>query len=283
MNCSGRSPRIVPLMTDSGQGPGSGHRHEAWPAGVVLLDKPCGMTSFAVIRRVRRLCGVKKVGHAGTLDPFASGLLVVCIGRAATRHVDRFMGGRKVYRAGIRLGVETSTLDPEGEVVRRRPVPELSGEDISSCLKEFVGPRMQAPPAFSAAKHKGKPLYHYARQGIEIKKDPRPIEIYSLRFLGYDAALGRLECELACSRGTYVRVLAAEIGERLGCGAHLETLRRTASGGFSVRQALAVEDLAVSAAASLLRSAMMDVETALARGGEKAVSHASFSPVRATE
>ncbi|MBW1750306.1 MAG: tRNA pseudouridine(55) synthase TruB, partial [Deltaproteobacteria bacterium] len=149
-------------------------------AGVFLIDKPMGMSSFAVVKKVRWLLGVKKVGHAGTLDPFATGLLIICAGRPATRHIDRFMAGRKTYQALLQLGIETETQDPEGVVTAKRPVPELTGQELGSVLQEFTGPQMQAPPPYSAAKHKGKPLYHYARQGIMIQKDPKPIEIYSL-------------------------------------------------------------------------------------------------------
>ncbi len=207
-------------------------------AGVFPVDKPRGKTSFAVVRRVRHLLGIKKVGHAGTLDPFATGVLILCAGRPATQHIERFMSGRKEYRALLQLGVETETQDPEGRITARAPVPALSGTEIAACLAEFVGTRMQAPPPYSAAKYKGKPLYHYARQGIVISKEPRPVQIHRIDCLGYDPVLARLEIMVSCSRGTYIRVLAAEIGTRIGCGAHLLELRRTASGGFSVEECL---------------------------------------------
>ncbi len=233
-------------------------------AGVILIDKPTGITSFGIVRKVRRLLGVKKVGHAGTLDPFASGLLIVCAGRGATRHIEEFMQGRKRYRAVLQLGMETETQDREGRITATGAVPDLTPADIEQCLKGFVGPQLQAPPPFSAAKHKGKPLYHYARQGIMIRKEPRAIEIYSLCSLGYDASTHLLECEVACSRGTYIRVLAADIGERLGCGAHLHALRRTESSGFTVEDALAGTLLDADNALEHLLSAMMSVDQALA-------------------
>ena len=234
-------------------------------AGVTLIDKPTGITSFGIVRKVRRLLGVKKVGHAGTLDPFASGLLIVCAGRGATRHIEEFMQAGKRYRAVLQLGMETETQDREGRITATRAVPDLTPADIEQCLKRFVGPQLQAPPPYSAAKHKGRPLYHYARQGIMIHKEARAIEIYSLCFLGYDARTHLLECEVACSRGTYIRVLAADIGESLGCGAHLHALRRTGSGGFTVEDALAGTLLDTDNALEHLLSAMMSVDQALAR------------------
>jgi tRNA pseudouridine55 synthase len=205
-----------------------------WSEGVFLVDKPEGLTSFAVVRRIRRLLGIKKVGHAGTLDPFATGLLVVCAGRAATRQIHQFMAGRKTYLARLQLGVETTTLDPEGTVSATHTVPTLEKDDIDTWLRRHVGPQLQAPPPFSAAKHKGKPLYAYARQGVLIEKEAKPIEIFRLDCVAYDAAAQQLTMCVECSRGTYIRVLAADIGRTIGCGAHLVGLRRTRSGDFAV-------------------------------------------------
>jgi len=232
-------------------------------AGVVLIDKPVGITSFAVVSKLRRLLGIKKIGHAGTLDPFASGLLILCVGRGATRHIEQFMQGRKEYEAVLQLGVETDTLDLEGAVLATTPVGQLNEEAVCACLQEFVGPGMQAPPAFSAAKHKGKPLYHYARKGVMIRKDPRPIEIYNMEYLGYDAQRRQLSCRVQCSRGTYIRVLAAEIGRKLGCGAHLCALRRTRSGRFSVAGTLDGGVLDTEHGLKALLKAIMPVQKAL--------------------
>ena len=232
-------------------------------AGVFLVDKPMGMSSFGVVKKVRWLLGIKKVGHAGTLDPFATGLLIICAGRPATRHIDR-LAGRKTYQALLQLGVETETQDPEGSVTATWPVPKLTRQELSSVLQEFAGPKMQAPPPYSAAKHKGKPLYHYARQGIMIHKDPKPIEIYSLESGGYDPDTAQLAITVSCSRGTYIRVLAADIGNRLGCGAHLLQLRRSDSGGFSVDDAIPGDQLfAGDNCLSTLLSGMITVEQAL--------------------
>ncbi len=237
---------------------------QPFAAGVFLVDKPAGISSFAVVRLVRRLLGMKKVGHAGTLDPFATGLLVVCAGRPATRMIDRFMAGHKVYEACLQLGVETDTQDPEGEVVRRRPVPLLSLDRIEDCLAGFVGTRMQAPPPYSAAKFRGKPLYHYARQGILITKEPREIQVFSLHCRDYDQKRQQLHVRVVCSRGTYVRVLAAEIGEELGCGAHLIGLRRTVSGCFSVENAVPVDLLQEKDGLARLLAGMITVAEARA-------------------
>jgi tRNA pseudouridine55 synthase len=231
-----------------------GENKPDWNDGIFLVDKPAGRTSFAIVRRIRRLLGIKKVGHAGTLDPFASGLLIVCAGRPATRHVDLFMAGRKVYLARLQLGVETATMDPEGSVVATRPVPEISETTLTACLQRHVGPQMQAPPPFSAVKHKGKPLYVYARQGVRIEKAARPIELFRLELLTYDADARQLHVEIECSRGTYIRVVAADIGRTLGCGAHLVGLRRIRSGQFAIEDCLPGEELFTDSGLYLLRS-----------------------------
>lgn len=223
------------MLTRDGRG---SDEIEGFTAGVFLIDKPPGVSSFSVIRDVRRLLGIKKVGHAGTLDPFATGLLLVCAGRPATRLIDRLMAGKKVYRAVLQLGRQTETLDPEGEVVQTAPVPELDADTIKTCLSGFIGRQMQTPPRYSAAKHMGKPLYHYARKGIEVIKEPKEIEIFSLDFIGYNQENQQLEVEVVCSRGTYIRALAADIGGKLGSCAYLTELRRLGSGGFSVADSL---------------------------------------------
>jgi len=244
----------------------------AWSDGVFLVDKPEGPTSFAMVRRIRRLLGIKKVGHAGTLDPFATGLLIVCAGRGATKRIDLFMGGRKTYVARLQLGVETATQDPEGAVIATSPVPPLEATALAACLGRHVGPQMQTPPPFSAAKHKGKPLYVYARQGVAIEKAAKPIEIFRLDLLGYDADSCQLTIEVECSRGTYIRVLAADIGRSLGCGAHLVGLRRTRSGSFSVDDSLPGAALFGEEGLGLLQAARLDVETVLHIAGQPSIS-----------
>jgi len=236
---------------------------QAWDEGVFLVDKPAGMSSFAIVRKIRWLLGIKKVGHAGTLDPFATGLLVVCAGRTATRCIDQFMTGRKTYLARLQLGIETETQDPEGTITSTSVVPKLDRDTIETCLQRYLGPQLQAPPPYSAAKHKGKPLYAYARKGIFIEKAAKPIEIYTLIGKGYDADNHQLDIEVACSRGTYIRVLAADIGRDLGCGAHLIALRRTVSGPFSVDTCLPGLGLFTDDGLQLLQNGRLSIEEAL--------------------
>jgi tRNA pseudouridine55 synthase len=209
--------------------------------GVFSVNKPVGVTSFRMVQLVRRLSGIKKVGHTGTLDPFASGVLVVCIGRPATRLISQLMEGDKEYEALLQLGITTETQDLEGEIVEERTVPEITERDIEKCLAQFRGEQMQTPPVYSALKHKGKPLYYYARKGIKVVKKPRLVEIKELKcfFLGSDT----LALKVVCSKGTYIRTLAADIGECLGCGAHLKKLTRTRNGLFSLGESLPGEKL----------------------------------------
>ncbi|MEN8190887.1 MAG: tRNA pseudouridine(55) synthase TruB [Thermodesulfobacteriota bacterium] len=211
-------------------------------AGVFLVDKPIGASSFYMVRKVRKALGMKKVGHAGTLDPFASGLLVICAGRPATRMIGEIMEGEKEYLATLRLGVETTTQDPEGEVTARNPVGNLSETVIEECLQQFRGELQQVPPVYSALKHKGKPLYHYARKGIEVSKPPRRVIIHSLERTDVDGVVTDvspyLNIRVVCSKGTYIRTLGADIGRVLGCGAYLTALRRVRSGCFHVRDSV---------------------------------------------
>ncbi|MDH5298999.1 MAG: tRNA pseudouridine(55) synthase TruB [Desulfobulbaceae bacterium] len=228
-------PVAVPVPSERGEG-------QALEAGVFLVDKPVGPTSFRLVQQVRRALGIKKVGHAGTLDPFASGLLILCAGRPATRIISQLMGGDKEYEAVLRLGIATDTQDLEGRVVAEQPVGELDPSRVAECLAGFVGEQLQQPPAYSALKHQGKPLYYYARKGIEVTKAPRRIFIHSLRLL--DLGAETMTVRVHCTKGTYVRTLAADIGDALGCGAHLVALRRLRSGPFSVKDALPGDILA---------------------------------------
>lgn len=238
---------------------------EASAEGMLLVDKPAGMSSFAVVRRVRWLLGVKKVGHAGTLDPFATGLLILCIGRAATRNISLLMGGHKTYLARLQLGVETDTLDTEGKVTCTRAVPELEEGELKHCLHRFLGPQLQTPPPYSAAKHKGKPLYAYARQGVFIVKEPKPIEIAAIELVGYDSTQHQLDVTVTCSKGTYIRVLAADIGRTLGCGAHCIALRRLASGPFAVEESIDGEALFAAEGLSHAHQGLRSIDEFLGR------------------
>ena len=237
-------------------------QQETPPAGVVLVDKPAGPSSFAMVQRVRRAMGIKKVGHTGTLDPFASGLLVICVGRPATRIIPRLMDGDKVYVATLRLGVETDTHDLEGQVTARHPVPDFPPEVIADSLARFTGPQLQKPPAFSAVKHKGKPLYHYARKGISIEKEARPIVIHAIDCV--ERGPDHLTISVRCGKGTYIRTLAHDLGRVLGCGAHLTALRRVGNGPFSVDGAVDGARLADrTRAREAILQAMMGVEETL--------------------
>jgi tRNA pseudouridine55 synthase len=203
--------------------------------GLLLVDKPGGVTSHDVVDVVRRGLGTRKVGHAGTLDPMATGLLLIGVGRA-TRLL-RFLGGlSKTYEGTLRLGVETTTLDADGEVVRETPV-EVATAQVAEAMRALVGESLQRPPAYSAVKVGGRKLYEAAREGELLEAEPRRIRVESFDLLGFetpDAAF-----RVACSSGTYVRVLAADVGLALSCGAHLTALRRTAIGPFLARDAVA--------------------------------------------
>ena len=207
--------------------------------GVLLLDKPVGITSNAALLRARRLYQAEKAGHTGTLDPLASGLLPICFG-TATRFAQFLLDAHKRYVATVRFGVTTTTQDAEGDVVTKRPVA-LDRDALTEALARFVGTRLQTPPAHSALKFEGRPHYEYARKGIEVPRVPREITIHALRLLAWNPPDATLDVE--CSKGTYVRVLAADLGEALGCGAHLAALRRTASGGFDVADAATLDAL----------------------------------------
>lgn len=216
-------------------------------AGTFLIDKPEGSSSFYMVRKVRKALGMKKVGHAGTLDPFATGLLVICAGRPATKMISQIMEGEKEYLATLRLGIETTTLDPEGEITATNPVGSLSERVVEECLQMFRGEQLQVPPIYSALKHKGKPLYHYARQGIAIEKPPRSVTIHTLERTDGGGEICDLSPSLTirvvCSKGTYIRTLGADIGKVLGCGAYLTALRRVRSGCFHVRDSVAGSSL----------------------------------------
>jgi tRNA pseudouridine55 synthase len=208
--------------------------------GIFNLCKPVGMTSHDVVARVRRLTHHKRVGHAGTLDPAASGVLPVCLGQA-TRVVEYLSAGGKSYRATVVLGVVTDTYDAEGAVVRSTPV-HLTRAEIDAALPAFLGRQMQVPPLYSAIKKDGQPLYKLARAGIEVERQPRLVEISRLEVLEWQPPV--LTLEVDCSKGTYIRSLAYDLGERLGCGAHLGGLVRLRSGPFTLEESLTLEELA---------------------------------------
>ena len=208
--------------------------------GLLLIDKPSGLTSHDIVRRVRRLFKTRRVGHAGTLDPLASGVLPVALGEA-TRLLQFLLADDKAYRATARLGVTTDTLDADGEILEERPVPEISQGQLERVLQCFRGAIEQIPPMYSALKQNGVPLYKLARQGETVERQPRRVTIHSLKLLSFAPPF--LQLEVHCSKGTYIRSLLADIGEELGCGAHLTALRRTASAGFEAAECIALADL----------------------------------------
>lgn len=207
--------------------------------GVLLLDKPVGLSSNAALQRAKRLYRAEKAGHTGTLDPLASGLLPLCFGEA-TKFAQHLLDAPKRYTATVRFGTTTTTGDAEGEVIEARTV-NISPPLLVESLQRFVGRISQVPPAYSALKFEGRPYYDYARKGVEIPRAAREIEVYALRLLDWRPPDATIDVE--CSKGTYIRVLAEDIGAALGCGAHLAALRRTATGGFALAQATTLEAL----------------------------------------
>lgn len=205
------------------------------------MDKPAGPTSHDIVVRARRALGVRRIGHAGTLDPFATGLLLLCVG-PATRLVRYLHLLDKRYRARLRLGVETDTLDPDGEVTNRSEGwREVEAERLASALEPFKGLIEQVPPAFSAVKVEGRRAHRAARAGEAVELEPRPVRVESLRLVSFEPP--EAEIEAVVGTGTYMRALARDIGRRLGCGAHLTSLRRTAVGPYAVEEAVGLEDL----------------------------------------
>ena len=208
--------------------------------GVLIVDKPQGLTSHDVVYRLRRKLGMKKIGHAGTLDPMATGLLIMLIGKA-TRISQYLMSTDKVYEGEATLGVVTDSQDAEGEMMETRPVPELSEAAVREVMKGFLGDQYQIPPMHSAIKIDGVKLYHLARKGEVVEREPRFIRVSSFELLSF--ASPKISFRLHCTKGTYVRTIAHDLGQKLGCGAHLSALRRTASGKFELNQGLTLEQI----------------------------------------
>lgn len=207
--------------------------------GVVLLDKAPGMSSNAALQKARRLYAAEKAGHSGTLDPLATGLLPVLFGEA-TKFGGELLDGDKRYLADVALGARTTTGDAEGDILETHPV-NVGRADVDTVLEGFRGPITQVPPMYSALKHGGRPLYEYARAGETIRREPRNVIIRELRVVAFEGE--RLVLDVHCSKGTYIRTLAEDIGAALGCGAHLAALRRTGAGPFAVDNALTLEAL----------------------------------------
>jgi tRNA pseudouridine55 synthase len=213
--------------------------------GVVLLDKPCGMTSQSAVTSVKRLLHADKAGHTGTLDPMATGLLPICLGEA-TKYSQDLLDADKKYQARLRFGIQTDTGDAQGQVIAEKSTAEVTDNAmakslIDGILPQFMGEIEQVPPMYSALKRDGKPLYEYARAGVEIERESRKITIYSITVL--DVSWPEIALEVHCSKGTYIRVLAEDIGHVLGCGAHLIGLRRTMVGHLSLDRAVTLDGI----------------------------------------
>lgn len=209
---------------------------------LLVIDKVPGPTSFDVVRDVKRILGGEKVGHTGSLDPFASGVLVLLSGRA-TKLSNALLNADKSYHAIVKLGEETDTMDRTGKVNQSLPVPELTLDDVKAVLKGFEGEWLQTPPMYSAKKIKGVRLYRLARKNISVEREPIPVQLYEMKFISYEAPY--LAFEVRCSKGTYIRSLADEIGKRLKTVGHLAELRRLTCGAFSLADSVTLEGLTV--------------------------------------
>jgi tRNA pseudouridine55 synthase len=231
--------------------------------GVLLLDKPTGITSNAALQIVKRLFNANKAGHTGSLDPLASGMLPICLGEA-TKISGFLLSADKEYRALCKLGVTTDSGDADGEVRETRPLGELSGAQVQEVLESFVGQSQQIPPMHSAIKRDGQPLYKLARQGVEVEREPRDITIHSLNLLRLEG--DELEFDVRCSKGTYIRVLAEDIGEALGCGAHVAGLRRTgvgALGDYPMHTLESLQEIAETSGMAALDELLVPMELTL--------------------
>ncbi len=208
--------------------------------GFLIIDKPSGITSHDVVSFIRKKFKMRRVGHAGTLDPLATGVLVVLLGNA-TKLFDKFSSFDKAYEATLKLGMTTDTADIEGKVLSQSPFEEITKKQVEDAFGQFMGDIEQIPPMVSAIKVKGKRLYKLARQGIEIAREPRKIKIHSLRLIQF--SLPEIQFELECSKGTYVRKLAEDVGKVLGCGGCISQIKRTRIGNFAIEEAVKLEDV----------------------------------------
>ncbi len=235
----------------------------AAPDGVLLVDKAEGMTSHDVVALIRRKLEMKKVGHCGTLDPIATGLLLLTLGRG-TKIQDLLMSEDKKYAGTLALGITTSTQDRQGEVIDQRPVPALDENQVRAAFEKFCGDFYQMPPMVSAIKHGGVPLYKLARQGKVVEREPRLVHVY--RYTVDRIALPEIDFSVVCSKGFYVRTYAHDIGETLGCGAHLKSLRRTKSGRFGVDRAISVTEIKNASREEILKRILTLPEVSRMRG-----------------
>ena len=229
--------------------------------GIILLDKPKDITSFGAVARVRRICGEKKCGHTGTLDPMATGVLTIMLG-GATRFCELLPSHDKAYIASFRLGTVTDTLDITGKVLETREV-NVTAEQVKEKIKGFIGEISQLPPMYSAVSVDGQRLYDLARQGIEVERKARNVTVFSIEVLYENEQAGEYQISVECSSGTYIRTLISDLGEALGCGAVMTELRRTRANGFDIENAVTLEQLAEAAENGMLGETVMPVDKAL--------------------
>ncbi len=244
--------------------------------GILNLHKPTGISSHDAVYAVRRILPAAKVGHAGTLDPMASGVLLICLGNA-TRITEYLQAHDKTYRARVRLGVETDTYDATGRVVSEKILASTSSQ-IEKAVRSFTGKMRQTPPAYSAIKQKGTPLYKLARRGAEVDVAPREVEIYAIEDLRFE--LPAVEFSVRCSKGTYIRSIAHDLGEKLGCGAHLAALTRLTSGEFKLEDALTLEQLSATVARGELARYLHPLDRALAQFDAAMVDASAAQKIR---
>lgn len=231
--------------------------------GILLLDKPLGITSNSALQDVKRIFKAQKAGHTGSLDPLADGLLPICFG-AATKVSAFLLDADKHYLVRVKLGVTTATADAEGEVLESKPVDGISESDIQNVLTEFTGEIEQIPPMYSALKHKGERLYKLARDGIEVEREPRQVTIHNITMQGYSEP--EFDLDVHCSKGTYIRTLAEDIGKKLGCGAHVTALRRTGVGPYKADSMVTMQQIEQLAddGFSALDELLLPIDSALA-------------------
>jgi len=231
------------------------------PAGILNINKPAGLTSHDVVQRVRHILGIKKVGHSGTLDPLATGVLLVAVGQA-TRLIEYITPGEKVYHATFALGVETDTFDSDGEITATADPTAITRNDLQHAISQFIGDIQQVPPVFSALKKNGVPLYRLARQGKTVEAPPRAVHIGAINLLAFDTPHAKIS--VTCGAGTYIRSLVHDIGQVLGVGAHLTELVRVANGRWHINDAITLDALAQAAADGQLSCVLQPLEKAVA-------------------
>lgn len=210
--------------------------------GILIIDKPKGISSNAALQKVKRLYNAKKAGHTGSLDPLATGVLPICFGKA-TKLADKFLSSDKKYLTKAQLGIATETGDTEGEIVAQKEVVFPNEKELEAIINEFKGEQQQIPSMYSALKHNGEPLYKLARRGITVERAPRTIHIHEISVVNIDKENNTIDLIVHCSKGTYIRTLVEDIGNRLGCGAHVAELRRTAAGEFKLSEAKTITEL----------------------------------------